>query len=258
MCFKKIKILFYSLIISCSVLFSQSETATVKRFGIIGSFDSEFSFHDKVLNQGLGRKWCVGLGFTNKKRQFIAFTSIGIKGFKINFYSPTFRKSFTDEVQNNYVPINGKSEDSCIAVQMGVKHGEGLGNTYSQFVEAGFILNWKWRPSINFYFGNEEFLLFDDAFRQYEDPKYGDIKYVGMSTTFYSLKFGCAIPLKNLTDRNYSLHLQIGYKWVNYDDLSFGKTPLSKYTNAAFANRYKTDGKLTISLTLFVWSNWES
>ena len=245
-------------VFSCQSVFPQSETATVKRFGIIGSFDSEFSFHDKVLNQGLGRRWALGLSFTNKKKQFVAFTSIGIKGAKLNFYSPKFQKSFISDLQNNYVPINGKSEDSCIASQMGTKHGEGLWGTYSQFVEAGFILNWKWRPSINFYFGNEEFLLFDNAFRIYEDPKYGDIKYVGMSTTFYSIKLGCTIPFKNLVEVNGSLQLQIGYKWVNYDDLSFGKTPLSKYSNVAFANKYKTGGKLTISLTLFIWSNWES
>ncbi len=226
------------------------------RIGIIGTFDYAYNFQDKVLSPGLGRKWTIGISFANKNRQFIGFIAAGIKGAKINLYSPSFRQSFLQDVKQNYTPINGLSEDSLIGANMGASNNQVLWGTYSQFLQAGLILNNKFKPSISFYYGNEEFLLHNSTFAQYEDPQHHDINYVGMQTNFYELKIGCTLPFKSYSDQPFCLNLNIGYKWVDYGTLSFNKTPLSAYTTGGLDKKYSAGGKLTISLSFVIWSNW--
>ncbi|MFI5151132.1 MAG: hypothetical protein ACHQRM_15475 [Bacteroidia bacterium] len=233
------------------------ESARTRRVGFMGSLDYAYNFQDKILTPGLGRKWTFGLSYTNKKRTFVGFIAAGIKGFKFNLCTPTFRQSFVQDVKNNFKPIKGLSEDSLIAAKIGGSNGPGLFGTYSQFVQIGIVLNKRMKPSCSFYYGNEEFLMFDHAFTQFEDPKYGDIDYVGMSTTFYELKLGCTLPFKRYASDPFCLNLNIGYKWVDYGSLAFNKTPLNAYTSGALDRKYNADGKITISISFTMWSNWK-
>lgn len=253
----KIKLFIILIVVVPNFLFGQSDSARTNRIGLIGAFDCAYNFQDKILGPGIGRRWTIGISLTNKNRQFIGFVALGLKGAKINLYSPTFRKSFLTDVKQNYVPINGISEDSLIGAKMNGSPGHGLWGTYSQFFQVGFILNKKTISSYSFCMGFEEFLLHDDGFKYYEDPKYGDIDYVGMQTIFYEFKIGYAIPFKKFETNPFCLNLNLGYKWVDYGGVRFNKTPLSAYTTGSLENKYNASGKITLSLSFTLWSNWE-
>jgi hypothetical protein len=244
-------IVFYS----ATVFGQKADSSRTMRIGIIGTFDYAYNFQDKVLTSGMGRKFTFGLSFTNKKRQFLGFIAAGFKGFKFNLYSPTFRTSFINDVKYNYTPINGTSEDSLIGDQMNTNAIDHLWGTYASFFHVGFIINNKFKPSISLYKGHEEFLLYG-PYAKYEDPEHQDIKYVGMMTRFYELKFGFTIPIKKTKQKSFTPNINIGYKWVDYGQLQFNSTPLSAYTNGSLKDKYKGNGKLTISLSFYNWSNW--
>jgi hypothetical protein len=229
----------------------------ISRIGFIGSIDCEYSFHDKILNHGIGRKWTIGLSFRNKEKTFLSYIGWGLKGFKINAYSPSFRESFINDIQQNYEPINGLSEDSLIGAKMNSGPGNSLWGTYAYYIQAGFIIDRKLRPSFNFYFGSEEYLLHDDKFTKFEDPTNGDINYVGMNTLSYEFKLGLAVPFSFFSEKPYCLNLNLGYKYVDYGKISFYKTPLSAYTKGNLANKYNKTGKITLSISYMFWSNWE-
>ncbi len=232
-----------------------SDDSKTWRVGAIGTFDYAFNFPDKVLNAGLSRRFTVGVSFTNKKRQFIGFVAVGAKGFKVNLFSPTFRTSFIKDVQNNYVPVNATNEDSLVGAKMNNSPGTSLSGTYSQFIHVGFLLNTKFKPTVSFYMGQEEFLL-HGGFSRYEDPDHGDIDYVGMSTKFYELKIGCTIPIKSISENPFSPNINIGYKLVDYGLLAFNSTPISAYTNGNLKDKYGRGGKFTVSVSFYIWSNW--
>ena len=244
--------IFLFVLFSTTIFAQKADSLKTKIIGIIGSFDLAYNLPDKVLNPGLARKWTVGISVTNKKRQFIGFVAVGIKGFKIDLYPQSFRASFIKDVHQNYTPITDTSESRLIGAKMN-DGGSNLWGTYAQHAEIGFILNKKFRPSFSFYIGTQEFLLHDKGFAQYEDPKYKDIDYVGMRTTFYEFKIGCGLPVK----APFSLNLNIGYKWVNYGNLKFNSTPISSYTTSSLKNKYGSCGGITLSLNCIFWSNWK-
>lgn len=252
----KTKIIYILLILFSKITFAQVlDSSKTMRIGVIGTFDYSYNFQDKVLAPGLGRKFTVGLSFSNKKRQFLCFIAVGAKGFKFNLYSPTFRSSFINDVKANYTPINGTNEDSLIGAQMNTGARENLWGTYSTFLQVGFILNNKFKTAISFYKGREDFLLYG-PFAKYEDPEHQDIKYVAMATKFYELKFGFTIPIKKISKKPFVPYINIGYKWVDYGQFQFKSTPLSAYTSGALKDKYKINGKLTLSLSFYIWSNW--
>ena len=234
-----------------------TDTTATKRIGFIGIFENTYNFQDKVLGPGLGRKWAAGLSFTNKKRDWVVFAGVGIKGAKINVYSPQFRESFIEDVQQNYVPIPANGIDSVIGAKMNSSPGKDLYGTYAQYAVAGFMLNQEMRPVVTLYIGNEEYLLHDGAFYKYEDPKYNDIDYVGMSTTVYELKVGLSLPQPEFLNFPFAPHLNIGYKWVDYGSLKFKDTPLSAYTTGSLADKYRFGGKVTVGISFLMWSNWK-
>lgn len=244
--------IFFAVLCSTSIFAQKADSSKTRIIGIIGSFDLAYNLPDKILTPGLQRKWTVGVSVTNKKRQFIAFVAVGLKGAKFDLYSQSFRASFIKDIQENYVPITDTNESRVIGNKMNAG-GKNLWGTYSQHAEIGFILNKGLRPSFFFYVGSQEFLLHDDGFRQYEDPEHGDINYVGMRTTFYEFKIGCGLP----APAPFSLNLNVGYKWVNYGDLKFNDTPLSAYTSGSLKNKYGSSGGLTFSLTFLLWSNYK-
>ena len=252
----KTKIIYFlSIIISTTAFGQVLDSSKTMRIGFIGTIDYAYNFQDKVLTPGLGRKFTFGLSFTNKKRQFLGFIAGGFKGVKFNLYSPSFRPSFINDVKANYIPINGTSEDSLIGAQMNTDAIDHLWGTYSSLFQVGFILNNKFKPSISLYKGREEFLLYG-SYAKYEDPKNQDINYVGMTTKFYELKFGFTIPIKKISKKPFTPNINIGYKWVDYGQFQFNSTSLIAYTTGSLKDKYKGNGKLTISLSLYIWSNW--
>ncbi len=253
--FKLKRILLILLLLAFTRSFPQSTTEKVKRFGFMGSFDYEYGFKDKILNPGLTRRWTFGASFSNKKKEFVVFVAAGIKGAKLNIYSPSLRQSCLNDVRQNYSPINGYTEDSLIGARINTTNGKDLWGTYAQFLEAGFILNKKIAPTFTFYYGSEQYLLYDRAFTQFEDPKYGDIHYVEMNTVYYEFRLGFGIPLKFETSTSV-INVSIGYKWVDYGNFEFNKTPLSSYTTENLINKYHNAGKITLSVSVIMWSNW--
>lgn len=253
----KAKLFLILIAVIPSLFFGQTDTSKTKQFGFIGTIDLAYNFQDNVLNPGIGRKWAVGASFTNEKRQFVAFVAVGFKGFKFNAYSPTFRESFSNDIMQHYVPIDGMSEDSLIAAKMNGKPGKSLWGTYAYYFQVGFILNKKIKPSFSLHIGTEHFLLFDNSFTPYEDPQHGDIDYVGMRTLFYEFKIGGTIPFKNFSKKPRCLNLNIGYKWIDYGALKFSNTPLNAYTWGYLEDKYNTAGKITVSLLFIGWTNWE-
>ncbi len=243
--------IFFIIICSTTIFAQKVDSSKAHIIGVIGHFDLAYNFPDKILTPGLQRKWTIGISFTNRKKEFIAYAAVGIKGAKIDLYSQSFRESFISDIQKNYVPINDTNESRAIGVKMN-DGGKNLWGTYSQHAEIGFILNRKFRPSCSFYVGTQEFLLHDDSFKKYEDPEHGDINYVGMRATFYEFKIGCGLPFK----APFSVNLNIGYKWVNYGDIKFNNTPLSAYTMGTLKNRYSSSNGLTLSISFMAWSNW--
>ncbi len=235
---------------------SQDSTVVTRRFGFTFSADQAFNFPDKALKSGLAGKSTVGVSFTNKTRQFILFAGGGIKGAKITLYSAKFRESFLSGIEENYNPITGYSLDSLIGVKMSNSPGRDFRGTYSQFLKIGIMLNVKFRPTFQFYYGFEQLLLHDDSFIQFTDPEYSDIDYVELNTRFFEIKGGLALPLRNYQDKDFSVVVNIGYKHVNYGEFKFSGTPLSSYTNQAFSRQYRNLGKLTLSVGFLFWTNW--
>lgn len=225
-------------------------------FGIAITGDQAFNCPDKALKSGLAGKVSLGLSFTNKKKDFVLFAGVGLKGMKFTLYSAKFRESFISGIQDNYTPIEGHSLDSLVGAKMYNSPGKDFRGTYSQYLHLGLILNLKFRPIIQFYYGKEQLLLRDDSFTAFTDPEHSDINYVDMNTSFYEIKAGIAIPLLNSENKNYCFAFNVGYKIVNYKDFKFNGTSLSSYTNQSFADTYKITGKLTLSIGIIFWSNW--
>ncbi len=256
----KTRLLIILIVLIPKLFFGQtSYDPDTKRFGFIFLADFGYNFQDKVVSAGMNRKFTLGLSITNKKQQYIGIIGIGVKGFKANLYSPTFRQPFLNDVKQNYVPIKGYSEDSLIGANMGTGNGDGLNGTYSGFFQLGFIWNSKFKPSFDFYCGIEEYLLHNKLFSKYEDPAHGDIDYVGMTTIFYEFKIGCALPPFIKRGHNLPLcaHLKVGYKLVDYQALQFKDTPLNAYTTGSLVNKYHMSGKFTITLAFDMWTNWK-
>ena len=233
----------------------KDSTKPTKYFGIYAAFDLAFNFQDKVINHGINRKISSGLSFTNKKKQFALLLGGGFKFIKGNLYSPKLRESFLKDISDNYVSISDTSESQYIGVLMGPRNGKAFSGNTAFYLHCGFILNTKFKPSLNFYYGEENYNLYDQGLTKYEDPKYGDIHYVGMPTKFYEVKLGCTLPLKIITNKPFCLNLNIGYKWVDYMQLKFSDTPLSAYTKGSLADKYRYNNKFIISLSYTMWSN---
>jgi hypothetical protein len=250
--------LFFIPYLACA----QNTAAKTRRLGAMYSYDLAYIFPDKLIQAGLSRKGLIGMTFTNKKRAFISYIAGGIKGAKINFYSPQLQDAFLKEVQQNYVTVNNNRTDSLIAASMynltnKVDEYEFTG-TYAQYLAAGFIYNKSiFRPSISFYTGREQFLLFSKLLRG-SKPGNSDYRYGTMVSTFKELKFGLAIPIPKFKDEAFAVHLNVGYKWIDYGAIRFEDTPLSAYTSGQIADRYRKTGKCTISLSFIIWSNWNN
>lgn len=249
--------LLFTIINGFGQISTSEKSDSPKYVGIYSTADLAYNFKDKVINPGLGRKISVGLSLTNKKRQFIGLVGVGFKFIKGNVYSPKLDHKFLKAIEDNYVPITEKNESSFIGELMGKKKGEAFSGTTAYYFHVGFIWIIKFKPSLNFYYGDEDFFLNDIGLARYEDPEHGDIHYVGMPSKFYEIKLGCTLPLKYLTKKPFCVNLNVGYKHVDYSQFKFGDTPLSSYTTGELADKYHLNHKLTISLSYTIWSNWK-
>ena len=237
-------------------LIGQNPSETTKIFGFTISADQALNLPDKALKFGLAGKLSLGVSFTNKRRQFVLFAGGGIKGAKFTIHSARFNKSFLGGIQENYTEINGYSLDSLIADKMINSPGRDFRGTYSQHLKLGIMLNLKFRPILQIYYGNEQLLLRDDTFLPFTDSEYGDVNYVALRTRFYEIKAGISLPIRNSNDNNFSFVVNLGYKGVNYGDFKFADTSLSQYTNQSFADQFRKSGKLTLSVGFIFWTNW--
>jgi hypothetical protein len=240
--------------------FAQVEKQVTHRFGATWVYDEAYNNPDKLITAGIGRKGTVGVTYTNKKREFLAFFTGGFKGAKINFYSPKLQDSFLDDVSNNYSPIIGNKTDSLIGASViNLKNkvpDYSFEGTYAQFLQVGFMLNkYKLKPMISFYTGREQYLLFSKLLRG-TNPKDYDYRYGTMGTTFKEIKLGVNVPLKYFADKPFCININAGYKWGSYGAIQFEKAPLSAYTNNNLASKYNTFGKFTASISFIIWSNW--
>lgn len=257
------KVAFIVIILSFNVINSIAQVSatekpkSTKYLGIYSSADFAYNFKDNALGSGISRKISAGLSLTNKKKQFVVLLGVGLKFIKGNIYGPKLQSNFTKVIEDNYVPIAEKSEGSYIGVLMGPRKGDAFNGTTSYYFKAGFIWNVKFKPSLNFYYGDEDFFLNDRGLAIYEDPEHGDIHYVSMTSKFYEIKLGCTLPFKYLAEKPFCINLNIGYKYVDYGEFKFGDTPLSAYTTGELADKYRLNHKLTISLSYIIWSNWK-
>jgi hypothetical protein len=250
----------FLLIFLAKISIAQKAKPYTNRFGVLWVYDVAYNKPDKLLTAGIGRKGTVGVSYTNKKREFIAYFSGGFKGAKLNFYSPKLQEFFLQDVANNYTPIIGNKTDSLIGASMlNLKNkvpDYSFEGTYAQFLQIGFFLNkYKLKPSISFYKGREQYLLFSKLLKGTK-PKDPDYRYGEMATTFKEIKFGINIPLKYFANKPYSINLNAGYKWGSYGNIQFEKAPLSAYTNNTLAGNYNSFGKFTASISFIIWSNW--
>jgi hypothetical protein len=251
----------FLLILFANILFAQAEKQVTHRIGALWVYDIAYNKPDKLITAGIGRKGTVGVTYTNKKRDFIAFFSGGFKGAKLNLYSPNLQEDFLQDVANNYSPIIGNKTDSFIGASViNLKNkvtDYSFEGTYAQFLQVGFLLNkYKLKPSISFYTGREQYLLFSKLLRG-TNPKDYDYRYGTMQSTFKEIKLGVNVPLKYFVDKPFCINLNAGYKWGSYGAIQFEKAPLSAYTKNNLASKYNSFGKLTASISFIIWSNWE-
>jgi hypothetical protein len=245
-------LLIFTIIIQNEGNAQKVDSNRVTQFGFIFTYDLSFNFPDKVLSPGLERKMSLGVRYSNKKRSFMTFAAFGIKGAKINLYSPKFQHSFIEDLQNNYTPIQTSGQDSLVGALMN-NGGNRLWGTYSQYLHFGIGLLNRFRPTLSFHFGYEHFLLHDQQLRKYVDPEYGDIDYVGMRTSFYELKLGFVLPFKNWNKSIFAPNISFGYQWTDYNGFKFDTTQMEDYTSADFVQKYNRTGKFTVSLTFYLW-----
>jgi hypothetical protein len=249
------------LLLFTNILFAQTEKQVTHRIGALYVYDIAYNKPDKLITAGIGRKGTVGVTYTNKKRDFIAFFSGGFKGAKLNFYSPKLQDAFLQDVANNYSPIIGNKTDSLIGASViNLKNkipDYDFEGTYAQFLQVGFLLNkYKLKPSFSFYTGREQYLLFSKLLRG-TNPKDYDYSYGTMRSTFKEIKLGVNVPLKYFANKPFCINVHAGYKWGSYGAIQFEKAPLSAYTNNNLTSKYNTFGKLTASISFIIWSNWE-
>lgn len=241
--------LFIFILISCTSLFAQ------KRIGLTASYDLAFNSADKLMQPSLGRKFTIGLAFGDLNKKAIGFLAAGFKGFKVNMYSPQFQSKFLDEVNSTYHLVENSEHDSLVGVSLfrltNKEQGFFMTGTYSLHLQGGFIWNnSRFRPLLMFYAGTEKFVFRTPLFFNYQNYQ----EYISMNSVFYEIKAGIGLPV--LRDKPWSVNLNAGYRHIDYRQISFDGTPLSVYTDGAIAEKYSKNDKLTVSVSIIWWSNW--
>jgi len=205
----------------------------------------------------MARKGAYGLSFTNKKNTFVFFTGFGIKGFKIDIGHWKFSNEFLSDIETNYIAdstseIGGLIAQSIYDVTQDPDKFYTRGK-YSNYLHFGIIFpKIAIRPSIDFYWGNNHFTFYNSRLYGYNDnPDY----YATMRAQFKEIKIGFTPPLKFWANRNFAINLHVGYKWINYREISLSGVSLSHYTSGNLVNNYGKAGKLTYSVSLKIWKN---
>jgi hypothetical protein len=235
--------------------------------GFLFSADLAYNQKDKLFNAYFERKLSVGISFTNRNADFIFYTGFGFKGWKLSLTTPLFSSQFTNDLNQSYHTVSGNLGDSLVAISVyGATQNKKdfhEGGFYAGYVEAGFILtHFKVRPSISFFTGYEEYVLFTPVAHYFDSPNTDSYsEWISMNSRFQEVKIGLDI-LGIFTDQlPATLDLNVGYKWLNYKNISYGGgkngTPLSTYTNDQMAEKYNLAQKFTFGINFRWWTNWE-
>jgi len=233
-------------------------SSSFAQVNVFGSLDLAYDFPDKLLTDHLARKITLGLWFSNDPKTYVAYIGGWFKGFKFQAYNPNFTQAFKNDVKLNYIPVAAfGSKDSVVGASMyniaNDKSGYFLWGHYGLHLHTGAVFTAsKLKPSIDFYIGGSEYVFYSGLVNE-TDPLWG-YDWISMGTSFYEVKLGVnVLYVNNFYDFPGSLNLNIGYKRVNYGDISFNGVPLSRYTANNLADKYKSGGKLTLSLCYSMW-----
>jgi len=231
--------------------------------GFLFSADLAQNQKDNLFNAYPERKLSIGITFTNKKNDFIFYLGGGFKGWKVSAHSPQFSSAFTNEIIQSYHPVTGNLHDSLAAVSVynmaQKKKDFYMFGFYAQYIDAGFILTqYRLRPSISFYSGWEDFVLFtpDAHFLDLNNESYSE--WISMQANFKEIKLGLdLLGIFNHHNLPFTLDANVGYKWINYKNIAFENTSLSVYTNDQITEKYNTAKKLTFGINFRYWTNWQ-
>src|ERR1044072_5188563 len=144
---------FFSLFLLVNLFFNRAnaqlhDSDTVRNFHYVGflfSADLSQNQKDNLFTAHPVRKLSIGISFTNRKKDFLAYLSGGFKGWKVSAKSPQFTGQFNSDVNQFYHPISGDLHDSLSAasvytVAQNQKDDYYLLGFYAQYAEAGFVL----------------------------------------------------------------------------------------------------------------------
>lgn len=226
-----------------------------RRLGLTATYDYAYNTADKLMKPSIGRKFTIGVNFADRNKNLVGFVAAGFKGFKVNLYSPQFQQRFFDEVNANYHPVTNDLHDSLVASSMfhlaNNEQGFSMQGTYSLHLQAGVLWNSNFlRPLILFYYGSEQYVFWTPVFYNSENFR----ESISMNANFYEIKAGIGLPF--LRDKPWAVNLNIGYRHIDYRNISFDGTPLSVYTDGNIADKYTQNDKLTFSFSIIWWSNW--
>jgi hypothetical protein len=251
---KRALFLFVLMLFLETPLWSQEDDHT----GFYFSHDLTFGLPDKVLRSGLGRKITLGIAFNDRNKHSVFSLGVGIKGFKIDLFSPKMQDSFLADVKAHYVPVSTGGMDSLVGVCMNGLASSSPGftfwGTYSFFLNAGFKLNTRFWPSLVYYYGAERHLLFGEVLRG-KDPNDPDFRFIDLYTTYHELKVGFS-PLWSLHDSRFTLYIYAGYRWVNYGNFDLNNVVLSTYTQGMDIDHYRRTGKFVFSISVAFWNKF--
>lgn len=243
----------------------QHSDSTLKSFHYVGftvSADLAYNQPDQLFNSYLARKIAIGISFTNSENDFLFYLGGGFKGWKVSRNSPKFSPQFTSDVIQSYHPISGNQHDSLSAISVynmaqGAKDFYMFGY-YSQYIDAGFILTrYRLRPSVSFYMGWENYVLFTPTAHFLDPNNESYSEWIDMQAAFKEVKLGMdALRIFSKKNLPFTLDIHVGYKWLNYKNLSFAGTPLSTYTNDQLTEKYRHGEKMTLGFTFRYWTNW--
>ncbi len=246
---KKAYLCLFCCLFTKALLYAQGSIPKPTQLSTFIAADLTYFTSDKLLTSSLNRRWVLGGAFRDKHERFVVFLGGGIKAMKINLYSPDFKADFIKAVQTNYKPIQGSGEDSAIAASLYSYKKYDLWGNYGACVQGGvqFLKN-KCNPQVSVMLGFSNVLLHSKAIASFEDPKYQDIDYVGMTAKYIELKVGAALPRRKKRDEVRNMHFSIGYKFTDYGHLTFKDIPLSAYTTGDLAHKYRFSGVVTFSI----------
>jgi hypothetical protein len=252
---KRIIILFLSAILTVS--FGQERKDYLTRVGLMGNYDLSLNFPDKLTSSELARKLSVGIYVTDKQKKIILFGGVSFKLMRFTLLPTKFKNEFLKEYSDNYVPLPDFGIDSVKADGL-FQHANGEDNNFNfngstlQGFHIGFILNNEYRPMIQYYRTSESLEFYNSKLGQFHPPNF-DYYYTGIGFTAHEIKVGMSF-LGDYLFLPYSINMNIGYKWINYNGIGFENSSFSEYTEGHDFSHFDKTGKITLSVSILLLS----